>query len=75
MTHKCECPSFGISAAEGGAPDEFYHPFLELPFRVHAPNECKCTNELKLYKHSSRHNERRWLCSCCWTDNWTEVPQ
>ena len=39
-----------------------YDEEKELPFVVHEPNECKCTNELKQHV---RNGKKVWLCSCC----------
>lgn len=54
----CECPHVG----EQGCPDEYYDEVTELPFTSHAPNECKCTNNIRAY---SRNGKILNLCSIC----------
>ena len=56
---KCECPSNAI-LMEGW--EDTYDKEKELPFVTHKPNECKCTNELRLYK---RKGKKLRLCSNC----------
>lgn len=56
---KCQCPVEGI-LREGMA--SFYN-HAELPFVAHEPNQCKCTNELKLYRR--KDGSELYLCSCC----------
>lgn len=59
MVKHCECDHEGILVA----PSSWYDSVLELPFVVHAPNQCKCQNNLKLY---NRNGKKLWLCSICW---------
>lgn len=54
----CECEREGVQ----GAPASMYDPVKELPFVIHAPGQCKCQNELKLY---SRDGKKLLLCSIC----------
>lgn len=41
-----------------------YDEKTERPFVDHAPGECLCTNEVRLYKRAST-GEILWLCSIC----------
>ena len=54
----CECPHIG----EQGAPDSWYDEETELPFTYHAPNECKCVNDIRTY---NRNGKVLNLCSIC----------
>lgn len=65
---KCQCDQEG----KLGCPESWYDAELELPYVNHKPNECRCTNDLKLYK---RGGKQLWLCSICWTSNDKEVKQ
>ncbi len=56
---RCECDTVGV-LRDGMA--SMYDEETELPFVVHEPNECKCTNNLKQY---IRNSKKVWLCSCC----------
>lgn len=63
---QCECPHYGRQ----GCPDSAYNAEKELPFVYHNPGECKCTNQLKLWRNEA--GKTRWLCSiCCFTDGFT----
>jgi hypothetical protein len=57
---RCECPHTGEVAPEDL---DQYDETTERPFVNHKPNECACTNDLKLYETCS--GEHRWLCSVC----------
>ena len=68
IKNKCECDSTGILYEYQA---DQYDPATELPFVTHNPNECQCTNELKLYR---RNNKLITLCSCCCLYSDEEVP-
>jgi hypothetical protein len=58
---RCECHG------NGGPPSDIWHlydPIKELPFVFHKPDECKCLNDLRLYKVLDKE---LFLCSVCWT--------
>jgi hypothetical protein len=55
---KCECPNEGAL----GCPASWYNPVTELPYVNHQPNECRCTNDIRLYK---RDGKLLHLCSIC----------
>lgn len=59
MKNECECNKKGV-LREGMA--SLYDEETELPFVIHEPNECKCTNELKEY---IRNGKKVVLCSNC----------
>jgi hypothetical protein len=42
--------------------ENLYDAVTERPFVNHKPNECKCTNDLNLFK---RKGTVLTLCSCC----------
>lgn len=55
----CECDDEGVLMLGMGM---FYNPDTELPFVKHEPHQCKCTNDLKLFR---RNGKVVTLCSCC----------
>ena len=59
MSKKCECDGTG-RLIESNA--YMYDTVKELPFVVHEPGECKCTNKLQTYR---RNGKLLTLCSCC----------
>jgi hypothetical protein len=59
MEIKCQCDETGTLQIGW---EWSYDEKKELPYVNHAPNECKCTNELKRYL---RDGKEIWLCSCC----------
>lgn len=64
---RCECPEEGNAVY----PEEDYLPEERIGM-FHAPNECKCTNELKQYR---RNGKLLWLCSCCFFLSDKEVTE
>ena len=56
MQHKCECP-YESTATE----KRMYSP-EEYSGMRHKPNECKGTNDVKLF---DRNGKKMYLCSCC----------
>lgn len=55
----CQCPE------EGSVPEDRlneYEAEKERPYVNHKPGECKCTNELTLWR---RDGKELWLCSIC----------
>lgn len=63
------CPERGV-LGEGMA--DQYDPVTELPFTNHEPHQCRCTNDLKLYKRKGR---LMMFCSICWMPGDKEVLQ
>lgn len=55
---KCECDQQQV---RNPIMDSWYSD-AERPFMEHAPNECKCTIDLRRYKRGDRV---MWLCSVC----------
>ena len=55
---KCQCPEKG----EVPVYREDQYSDEEKSGMNHKPNECKGTNEVKLYV---RDEKKLWLCSCC----------
>lgn len=55
---KCQCPELGIVPKER----EFMYLEAEKSGMNHKPNQCKGTNEIKLY---NRGGKKLYLCSCC----------
>jgi hypothetical protein len=62
---KCECPETGVLRTPS-----LYDPITELPFVDHQPRECKCSNNLRMYR---REGKLLLLCSCCHTFGDEEV--
>lgn len=58
LNEKCECDNVGIQSW----PDKWYDDELELPYVNHAPHQCRCTNNLRLFE---RDGKQLLLCSCC----------
>lgn len=56
---RCECTLTGTLYPEMA---HQYDPVRELPFVTHAPGECKCTNDLRIYE---RNGKSMLLCSNC----------
>lgn len=57
----CECTETGRLVPGW---DSMYDPVTERPYVSHAPGECKCTNDLRLYREAGT-TRVRFLCSCC----------
>ena len=55
---KCECDGKGFVTPER----EYQYSEEEKSGMNHEPNECKGTNEIKLYQ---RGDKKLYLCSCC----------
>jgi hypothetical protein len=68
MKNKCQCPETGNVSPE----DEFMYSKEERTGMNHKPNECKGTNDLKLYE---RNGKKIWLCSCCFIPGDTEIEE
>ena len=56
---KCQCPELAKVLPE----KEHLYSEKEKSGMNHKPNECKGTNELKLYRRGD--GTTLWLCSCC----------
>jgi hypothetical protein len=56
---KCQCDQDGILNPLIAS---WYDPVTELPYVKHAPNKCKCINDLQQY---IRKGKQISLCSCC----------
>lgn len=56
---QCECPYVGEVTPERMRD---YDEQLEQPFVNHEPGQCRCTNDIRLYR---REDARLWLCSIC----------
>lgn len=56
---KCQCPEEGRLDP---SIKHLYHKKTELPFVVHEPYQCKCTNNIKLFE---RQGKKLFLCSIC----------
>jgi len=60
MSNKyCQCPHIGEVEEERL---HEYDAVTERPFVNHEPGQCKCTNQLMLYR---RGKENLMLCSIC----------
>jgi hypothetical protein len=57
---KCECDEDAVVEPYRLS---LYDKITERPFANHAAGECKCTNELTLYRRLD--GSEKWLCSCC----------
>lgn len=57
---RCEC---NLNSMNNPIPKSKYSK-EEFIGMKHLPNECECTNQLKLYRRRS-DNMIRTLCSCC----------
>jgi hypothetical protein len=64
---RCECPLTGNTP---GYMKDWYS-IAEKAGMYHAPNKCRCVNELKLY---NRHGKTLRLCSCCDVPDDVEIP-
>ena len=64
----CECPSKGVLRSDIA---DLYND-VELPFVDHAPGECKCTNDLRMYERDGKH---LMLCSCCCLSSDKEIDR
>jgi predicted SprT family Zn-dependent metalloprotease len=58
MKKKCQCPYKGNAPPW---PESLYSEEEKVGMN-HKPNECKCTNDIRLYQ---RGNRKLYLCSRC----------
>lgn len=64
---KCQCPNEGKLKPSIAS---MYDSETELPFVIHAPGECKCTNDIRRYRRGETILN---LCSCCFISGDKEV--